>query len=570
MKRIIKYIILTVAAAVSLSCIEETVPVGGSVTQAQVSASKSALKSMINSIPATLYVSGAAGYAGSYGDHTDFGIPGVHLRLEHMLEDIATMSDNPYYNRFYAYDMNMAQGSEYTYCAYFWDYYYTLIRLANDVIASMKPIINETGSEPEDVEFRHIIGQAYAYRAWFYLDLARLFEPKLNKYTDVKHLLGLTVPIVDEYTTIDDTKNNPRVSREEIYKFIFDDLARAEKYLDKSKTAFTAPTMMAVYGLYARAYIELGAAYKENKGVNPNPDILPLTQEEAYQKAAEYARKVINESGKSPLTQSQWEDPVNGFNNGTSNNAWIWGITVSAENLNNLLTFISHMSAEAAWGYGRYAQFGAASALYDQIPDTDFRKHSWLDPKRTEYSNYKFAGTEADRNDFLNGSQAAKSYVALKFRPAQGECNDFNIGNAGDYCLMRIEEMYFIEMEAKANLDLNEGIKLLKNFMKEYRNSQYDRSPASWADFKKEYMLQKRVEFWGEGIVFFDYKRLDVGINRAFAGSNHPSVFRLGATDGRSPQWNIVVTRAEFQSNTAIDDKTNNPDPSNKIPMAAE
>ncbi len=570
MKRIIKYIILTVAAAVSLSCIEETVPVGGSVTQEQVSASKSALKSMINSIPATLYVSGAAGYAGSYGDHTDFGIPGVHLRLEHMLEDIATMSDNPYYNRFYAYDMNMAQGSEYTYCAYFWDYYYTLIRLANDVIASMKPIINETGSEPEDVEFRHIIGQAYAYRAWFYLDLARLFEPKLNKYTDVKHLLGLTVPIVDEYTTIDDTKNNPRVSREEIYKFIFDDLARAEKYLDKSKTAFTAPTMMAVYGLYARAYIELGAAYKENKGVNPNPDILPLTQEEAYQKAAEYARKVINESGKSPLTQSQWEDPVNGFNNGTSNNAWIWGITVSAENLNNLLTFISHMSAEAAWGYGRYAQFGAASALYDQIPDTDFRKHSWLDPKRTEYYNYKFAGTEADRNDFLNGSQAAKSYVALKFRPAQGECNDFNIGNAGDYCLMRIEEMYFIEMEAKANLDLNEGIKLLKNFMKEYRNSQYDRSPASWDDFKKEYMLQKRVEFWGEGIVFFDYKRLDVGINRAFAGSNHPSVFRLGATDGRSPQWNIVVTRAEFQSNTAIDDKTNNPDPSNKIPMAAE
>lgn len=570
MKRIIKYIILTVAAAVSLSCIEETVPVGGSVTQAQVSASKSALKSMINSIPATLYVSGAAGYAGSYGDHTDFGIPGVHLRLEHMLEDIATMSDNPYYNRFYAYDMNMAQGSEYTYCAYFWDYYYTLIRLANDVIASMKPIINENGSEPEDVEFRHIIGQAYAYRAWFYLDLARLFEPKLNKYTDVKHLLGLTVPIVDEYTTIDDTKHNPRVSREEIYKFIFDDLARAEKYLDKSKTAFTAPTMMAVYGLYARAYIELGAAYKENKGVNPNPDILPLTQEEAYQKAAEYARKVINESGKSPLTQSQWEDPVNGFNNGTSNNAWIWGITVSAENLNNLLTFISHMSAEAAWGYGRYAQFGAASALYDQIPDTDFRKHSWLDPKRTEYYNYKFAGTEEDRNDFLNGAQAAKSYVALKFRPAQGECNDFNIGNAGDYCLMRIEEMYFIEMEAKANLDLNEGIKLLKNFMKEYRNSQYDRSPASWDDFKKEYMLQKRVEFWGEGIVFFDYKRLDVGINRAFAGSNHPSVFRLGATDGRSPQWNIVVTRAEFQSNTAIDDKTNNPDPSNKIPMAAE
>ena len=570
MKRTIKYIILAITAAVSLSCIQETVPVGGSVTQAQVSASKSALKSMINSIPATLYASGAAGYAGSYGDHTDFGMPGVHLRLEHMLEDVATMSDNPYYNRFYAYDMNMAQGSEYTYCAYFWDYYYTLIRLANDVIASMKPIINENGADEEDIEFKHIIGQAYAYRAWFYLDLARLFEPKINKYTDVRHLLGLTVPIVDENTTIDQTKNNPRTSREVIYKFIFDDLARAEKYLDQSKSSFTEPTLMAVYGMYARAYIELGAAYKENKGVNPNPDILPLTQDEAYTKAAEYARKVINESGKTPLTQSQWEDPTNGFNNAGSNNAWIWGVRVSSENLNNLLTFISHMSAEAAWGYGRYAQFGVASALYDQIPDADFRKHSWLDPKRTEYYNYKFAGTQADRNDFLNGSQGAKAYVALKFRPAQGECNDFNIGNAGDYCFMRIEEMYFIEMEAKANLDLSEGVKLLKNFMQTWRYKSYDRNPTSWDDFKTEYMLQKRIEFWGEGVVFYDYKRLDVGINRAFAGSNHPSVFRLAATDGRSPQWNIVVTRAEFQSNTAITDLTNNPDPSNKIPMAEE
>ena len=566
MKRTIKYIILALTAAVSLSCIEETVPVGGSVTQAQVSASKSALKSMINSIPATLYASGAAGYAGSYGDHTDFGMPGVHLRLEHMLEDLATMSDNPYYNRFYAYDMNMAQGSEYTYCAYFWDYYYTLIRLANDVIASVKPIINENGSDEEDIEFKHIIGQAYAYRAWFYLDLARLFEPKLNKYTDVRHLVGLTVPIVDENTTIDQTKNNPRVSRETIYKFIFEDLERAEKYLDQRRAEFTAPTLMAVYGMYARAYIELGAAYK----VNPNPDVLPLTQDEAYTKAAEYARKVINESGKTPLTQSQWEDPINGFNNAGSNNAWIWGVRVSSENLNNLLTFISHMSAEAAWGYGRYAQFGIASALYDQIPDADFRKHSWLDPKRTEYYDYKFAGSQADRNDFLNGSQGAKAYVALKFRPAQGECNDFNIGNAGDYCFMRIEEMYFIEMEAKANLQLSEGVKLLRDFMQTYRYKSYDRNPTSWNDFKTEYMLQKRIEFWGEGVVFYDYKRLDVGINRAFAGSNHPSVFRLAATDGRSPQWNVVVTRAEFQSNTAITDLTNNPDPSNKIPMAEE
>ena len=571
MKRILHNIILSVAAvAVSVSCIQETVPVGGSVTQEQVSASKSALMSMINSIPATLYASGAAGYAGSYGDHTDFGMPGVHLRLEHMLEDIATMADNPYYNRFYAYDMNMAMGADYTYCAYFWDYYYTLIRLANDVIASIKPAVEEGSTdEKEMTELRHILGQAYAYRAWFYFDLARLYEPKLNKYTDVSHLKHLTIPIVDENTTIDDTKNNPRVDRETMYKFIFDDLAKAEDLLDKSRNSFNAPTMMSIYGTYARAYLELGAAYKEYNG-NPNPEVLPLTQEEAYKKAAEYARKVINESGKTPLTQTQWEDPTTGFNSAASNNAWIWGISVSAESLNNLLSFISHMSAEAAWGYARYAQFGVSSALYDKIPDADWRKHSWLDPKKENYYAYKFAGTASDKAGFLSGGQAAKPYVALKFRPAQGECNDFNIGNAGDYCLMRIEEMYFIEMEAQANLELNKGIQLLKDFVKTYRYKSYDKNPQSWEDFKQEYMLQKRIEFWGEGILLFDYKRLNVGINRAFAGSNHPSVFRLAATDGRSPQWNIVITRAEFQSNTAIKDSNNNPDPSSKIPMAED
>ena len=109
------------ASAASASCIQEVFPVGGSQTQDQVSASPTAMMSMIKAVPASMTTSGTIGYAGSYGDHTDFGIPGIHLRLEHMLEDIATMADNPYYNRFYAYDLNQAQGPQYTYCAYFWD-----------------------------------------------------------------------------------------------------------------------------------------------------------------------------------------------------------------------------------------------------------------------------------------------------------------------------------------------------------------------------------------------------------------------------------------------------------------
>lgn len=561
MKKIIyRSLLVLLAAVVSASCIKEVLPVGGSQTQAQVSASKTAMKSMIKAVPASMTTSGTIGYASSYGDHTDFGIPGIHLRFEHMLEDMATMAENPFYNRFYAYDMNEAQGYQYTYCAYFWDAYYTWIRLVNDVILSIKPVVEASGvsEDEETVEFRDILGQAYVYRAMCYLDLARLYEAKENDYTDVpESIKGLTVPIVDEMTTIEDTKRNPRATRKQMYNFIFDDLGKAVELLDETETTFSRPNLNAVYGLYARAYLELGYA-----------DDPAFPKDEMFKNAAKYARLVIDEGGFSPLTQSQWEDPVNGFNNAAANNAWIWGFSLVAENLSNLLTFVSHISSEASWGYARYAQFGVSAKLYDQIPDSDFRKHSWLDPKKEEYYAYKFAGSQADKEKFLTGMPAAKPYQALKFRPAQGECSDFNIGNPADYCLMRIEEMYFIEMEAQAHLKgVEEGKKLLKDFMKTYRDSKYSKNPGSMSDFLTEMLLQKRVEFWGEGILLFDYKRLDAGITRSYPGSNHAGVFKLN-TVGRSPQWNIVITRAEFQSNTAIDDTNNNPDPSGKIELA--
>ena len=559
MKRNIKYILIALAALASASCIKEVLPVGGSQTQAQVSESKSAMMSMIKAIPASMTTSGTIGYAGSYGDHTDFGIPGIHLRFEHMLEDMATMAENPFYNRFYAYDMNEAQGPQYTYCAYFWDAYYTWIRLANDVILSLKDTVQDLGDSDDDeaVKLRDILGQAYAYRAMCYLDLARLYEPKVNDYVEIgSNILKMTVPIVDENTDRDKMKENPRVSRDSMYNFIIGDLTKAVEFMDETDRTFSRPTTYAVHGMLARTYLELG--YTDDANV----------AEAMFTKASEHARKVIDEGGYLPLTQTQWEDPVNGFNNAASNDAWIWGFSLVAENLSNLLTFVSHISSEASWGYARYAQFGVSARLYDMIPDTDFRKHSWLDPKKEEYYAYKFAGSEEDKQDFLNGMPAAKPYQSIKFRPAMSECSDFNIGNAADYCLMRIEEMYFIEMEAQARLKgLAEGKKLLREFMTTYRDKAYSRNPGSLEDFMTELLLQKRVEFWGEGILLFDYKRLDRGITRAYPGSNHAGVFKYN-TVGRSPQWNIVITRAEFQSNKGIDpEKDNNPDPSGKIKL---
>ena len=566
MKNIFKIstIILT-AAVLASGCIKETFPKGSTVTKEQLEQSDNALNYMLSGIPAAMMNSGTAGFAGTYGFHGDFGISAIHLATESMLEDIAILGELGYY-WFASYYQNTSQGSDYIWCAFFWNQYYKWIKLANEIINVVGEVTEDTSESAKSA-----LGQAYTYRAMYYLDLARLYEYKPNNIlaTD-QSLLGLTVPIVKEDTDEEKAKNNARATREELYTFIIQDLKKAEEYLKDGLNSYTAPGIAAVYGLYARLYLELGATYAdpEQASTYEIPATWTLTSSEAYEKAAYYARKVIDMKLHTPLTQAQWEDPKSGFNDGTSNKSWIWGLTVSAENLSNLIANIAHRSCEALYGYAVWTQLGVNQALYNQINDDDFRKHSWYDPD-LNYA-YQFAGSADEQKGFVNGSMynyPAVKYESLKFRPADGNVMDYTVGNCADWPLMRIEEMYFIEMEAQLNLDggLEKARELLNEFMQEYRYAEYDCSTMTLSKpaFIKEMMLQKRIEFWGEGILFFDYKRLDMGITRGYSGTNVPATATFNC-EGRSPQWNIVISRLEFQSNQVIKGQ-NNPDPTEKL-----
>ena len=561
MKNIFKISLILTAAVMLTSCIEETFPKGSTVTKEQLESSDGALNYMLSGIPAAMMNAGTAGFASTYGYHGDFGISAIHLATESMLEDIAILGEMGYY-WFGSYYQNSSQGSDYIWCAFFWNQYYKWIKLVNE-------IINVVGEDISSKDVRNILGQAYAYRAMYYIDLARLYEPKPNKLVNPSAaILGKTVPIIKEDTTEEDAKNNPRADREEMYQFILSDLKKAEEYLKDGLNSYTSPGLTAVYGLYARAYIELGATYAEMG----NPTTWDMTSEKAYSEAAKYARKAINMNLHSPLTQSQWEDPKSGFNDGSANRSWIWGLTVSSENLSNLIANVAHRSCEAIYGYAVWTKLGVNQALYNQINDEDFRKHSWYDPD-LDYS-YRFAGSADEQYGFVYGSMynyPAEKYESIKFRPADGNVMDYTVGNCADWPLMRIEEMYFIEMEANLYLEggLEKARELLNDFMQEYRYSSYDCTvmTLSEAAFIKEMMLQKRIEFWGEGVLFFDYKRLNQGITRGYSGTNVPATATFN-TDGRSPQWNIVITRGEYQSNKGIKHpEDNNPDPTEKLTL---
>ena len=110
------------------------------------------------------------------------------------------------------------------------------------------------------------MGIAKTFRALCYLDLARLYDalpakaPERPAYeTELEAVKGLTVPIVREDTSMEELENNPRVSREEMFKFIFEDLNTAETLLANYTPATkNLPSLAVIYGLKARAYLWLG------------------------------------------------------------------------------------------------------------------------------------------------------------------------------------------------------------------------------------------------------------------------------------------------------------------------
>ena len=543
MKNILKISAAAAAMTLALSgCIKDATPTQIA-TEDQVT-----LETLVRGIPAALVMYNSTGYAQD-GAAWDFSLPAIHLATESMTGDLV-VTGNIGYDWFTQWGTNVSLGSDYAVGALTWDNYYTWIMMANNVIKQ----IDASDFSSLDATQRSYLGFAYTYRAMFYLDLVRLYEFKENTVTEAPELLGLGVPVVLPETTEAEAKNNPRAKVDDIYdKVIFPDLDNAEELLEN----YTAPdkytiSLALVYGLKARAWLERGTAKEDNA---------------AYAQAAEYARQAITASGCTPLTQEQWEDPTNGFNSATSNDAWIWGLALPSESVANLFCFTAHMSTENAWSaYGNDACRCINSNLYNSIDLRDFRRHSWLDPDRKdpEKESYDYKSCRKEGKEYFN---ELPDYANIKFRPAQGAYEDFKVGGAADHPYMRVEEMYFIEAEARAHENLGEGIRLLNEFMNGHRivGGGYDctNMSSSVESFTNELMLQKRIEFWGEGIVMFDMKRLDMSSKRGYVGTNAPSSYRLNV-EGRAPYWNFVIIRSETQNNPVIATQ-NNPDPSQTV-----
>ncbi len=551
MKNIYKFLaIVLCTAVVATGCIKETFPTDGA-TQEQISESTTALESLVGAIAVNMaYPYSAFGSAENMG--FDFGYPGLMCALDACTGDvICTAGDDAAgYDWFWYWERGTMLGPTMAICPFAWNTYFAFMKSCNDVIG-LVDMNNPNLASGEKLS----LGSAKAIRACFYLDMARQFEAlevtdeaAAGKY-DISEVEGLTVPIIDEKTTEEKARYNPRAKRDDMFKFILKDLDDAELLLDGLSVKKTIPSKAVVYGLKARAYLWLG---QFNRGTK-----VPVG-EEAYKLAAEYARKAITESGATIMTEGEWLNPTSGFNK--ANNAWLWYLPQTAEGITNLVNYIAWRSSEATWGYGgKFVFEGVTTKFYERMSESDWRRKAFVGESPAAWYKQHSSLTNLTEEQFM---EKVPPYANFKFHPANGNTVSYTIGNVTDVPLMRVEEMYLIEAEATAQYNEAEGKRLIEEFMT-HRDPKY--SADNKSNLIDEIIFQKRVELWGEGIVFYDFKRLDMGIQNGYTGTNVPSDSRVNVS-GRAPWWNFCIPESEVIQNLALEGK-NNPNPDGLIKL---
>ena len=539
MKRYIKSIMMVglfSLALVNTSCIEETEPTDVA-TQDQAERSSSATKAQAMAIPAQLGDMDDD-YVDRYNWHAPFGYPALLIIRDMMCND-AGFPTSSYAYHFYYFGANMNLDGRYIYIAYVWTYYYKLIQAANSIISVVNP---ETATKDQ----LGYLGAAYAVRAMAYMDMARMYEFLPNDKTssvnsDGNDVLGLTVPIVTPDLTEEQARNNPRAKKADMVAFIEGDIAEAKKYIDNISDRLnrTMPNLACVYGLEARLNM-----WKED-----------------YPAAAVAAQQAIDASGMTPLSEAVALDKASGMNTYTQ---FMWCVNLVKESdavQSGIVNFTSWMSNQTTYGYT-----GAATGqyvicdknFYERISDTDWRKKWWQAPEGSSLRDQ----SSKNHIEYLSAeeAEALPTYASVKFRPGQGNQEDYNVGSATATPLMRVEEMYFIKAEAEAQSNPAAGIATLTDFMTKYRDPSYSTKASTKDEAVDEIIFQKRVELWGEGQLFFDYKRLNMSVTRGYEGTPFFDRLRLN-TNGRPAWMNLVISVSEYQDNQAVN-HWNNPDPS--------
>ncbi|MDR0430141.1 MAG: RagB/SusD family nutrient uptake outer membrane protein [Tannerellaceae bacterium] len=430
-------------------------------------------------------ISGAYNAMITYQDrHDAFGQMSTGFAADLMTEDVAIN-----YVHQFIFDYQIGNNAAaYARTVNTWNYLYSVVSKCNEVIAAVS-------SETTDSDLKKVLGQALALRSYAYLQLVQRYQQTYIGNED-KPAVPLTL------TANDDRESIPsRATAREVYDKLLVDLEDAVNFLDGfSRPNKTIIDQSVASGIYARLLIVV----------------------EDWPKAAQYAK--LARTGYSLMSQNELK--VDGFNE-INNKEWLWGADITGETTTMFASFFSHVcSYDEGYGQSNFMPKMMDARLYSQMGSNDARKAQFKDPSLP-------VDIESDVAE-----ENAPSYCNFKFKKVTGWL--------ADYVYMRASEMYLIEAEALARQGKGaEAYVVMKEYM--------DNRDPDWAVGRssvtaEDVFLQKRLELWAEGHIFYDYLRFKKGVNRDYAGSNHLEKLNIPAGS-----WKFIYQLPQFEIDNNVD-----------------
>ncbi len=435
-----------------------------------------------------------------YSAQNQPGQGGVMLMLDFMGEDLHQANATWYTPGNGTGGWVNQKNDSYLYVEYPFRLYYRCIGNANALIE------NIDAAEGTDADKKRLKGEALTMRAWAYFNLVQIFAKRYDATAVPNSQLGVSMPLSALEVKL------PRSTVEEVYTQINKDLADA---ITNFGTASPAKS-----GAAFKSHLNLKSAWAIRARV-------ALTMQN-YVNAAAYAQQVITLGGHSLMTNAQYQA---GFND-LSNPEWIWGAYVQDDQGDTFGSYMGQISYNGNTTYVRGTPKRINSALYDQLTATDVRKTMW-EPAPTAV-NFPLPASNFSRSP----------YMSRKFSIR-------NLPTIGDVPYIRLAEMYLIMAEAYAKTPGKEVDARAALFtLAVNRDPSYVLSTNSGQALIDEIMFHRRVDFWAEGLRFFDLKRLNQPLDRTVV-PNYVSASGGGTLQvpAGSNLWQFAIPIAEIQAN---------------------
>ncbi|TKC57199.1 RagB/SusD family nutrient uptake outer membrane protein [Pedobacter hiemivivus] len=359
----------------------------------------------------------------------------------------------------------------------YWGTFYRYIFQANQIL-SVIPEIDESVLSTTNKSIMRYKATALAMRSFAYTNLMWLYQD--DYLHGGKDKLG--VPIVDP-----SGDPQPRATSAQVWDLIIKD-AELSVNLFKKIGNYKTESRTDVDGSVASAFLVRAQLTMGNwdKAISAADDILAVYSD------------LFNEADYTTVGMTLLTKEA------------IFGYAYSSITGKGTSSFYGWMNIKSEGGYGGSQGHWMAidQHLFDQIPNSDYRKKNFVNLDFIEYT-YPTSGAKVKFEKYYN-----LKFAAPKISAAIPEYNQNEI-------YIRASEIILAKAEAQArgNKDGDAQTTLFNLVSK--RDPSYVKSAKTGAGLLDEIKLQRRIELWGEGgMEFYDNKRWNVGVDRT-SSANH-------------------------------------------------